>query len=103
MSEHPPGDRPKTPLAVALLYEAPGAPRVVAKGKGAIGEKIIETARAAGVPLEENPGLAAALSNVEIGDEIPEELYRAVAEVLSFILRLSGRLPPGPAAAPLRR
>lgn len=90
-------ERPAVPLAIALLYEAPGAPRVVAKGKGAIGEKIIETARANGVPIEENAGLAAALSSVELGDEIPEELYRAVAEVLSFILRLSGRLPQAPA------
>ncbi|NVO16537.1 MAG: EscU/YscU/HrcU family type III secretion system export apparatus switch protein [Rhodoplanes sp.] len=90
-------DRPAIPLAIALHYEAPGAPRVVAKGKGAIGEKIIETARANGVPIEENAGLAAALSSVELGDEIPEELYRAVAEVLTFILRLSGRLPAKPA------
>jgi flagellar biosynthesis protein len=82
------------PLAIALHYERTqgGAPRVVAKGKGAIGEKIIETARAHGVPVEENAGLAAALSDVEIGDEIPLELYKAVAEVLIFIMRVSGRL-----------
>jgi flagellar biosynthesis protein len=80
------------PLAVALHYEKPGAPRVVAKGKGVTGEKILETARAHGVPIEENAGLAAALSEVELGDEIPTELYKAVAEVLTFILRLSGRL-----------
>jgi flagellar biosynthesis protein len=79
-------------LAVALHYEKPGAPRVVATGRGEIGEKIIEVARAHGVPIEENPGLAAALSDVDLGDEIPVELYRAVAEVLTFILRSSGRL-----------
>lgn len=79
-------------LAVALHYEKPGAPRVVAKGKGAVGEKIIETARANGVPIEENAALAAALAEVELGEEIPPELYKAVAEVLSFILRLSGCL-----------
>jgi flagellar biosynthesis protein len=83
---------PNIPLAVALHYEKPGAPRVVATGKGAIGSKIIEVARANGVPIEENPGLAQALSEVELGDEIPVELYRAVAEVLTFILRVgSGR------------
>jgi len=82
----------KPSLAVALQYEKPGAPRVVATGRGEIGEKIIEVARAHGVPIEENPGLAAALSDVDLGDEIPVELYRAVAEVLTFILRSSGRL-----------
>jgi flagellar biosynthesis protein len=79
-------------LAVALHYDRQGAPRVVAKGKGAIGEKIIETAKAHDVPIEENEVLAGALSNVELGDEIPAELYKAVAEVLIFVMKLSGRL-----------
>jgi flagellar biosynthesis protein len=81
-------------LAVALYYEKQedGAPRVVASGRGAIGDKIVETARAHGVPVENNPGLATALADVEIGEEIPLELYKAVAEVLIFILRMSGRL-----------
>jgi flagellar biosynthesis protein len=82
------------PLAVALHYDKGKgeAPRVVAKGRGEVGTKIIETARAHGVPIEASPSLAAALSEVEIGDEIPVELYKAVAEVLVFILRLSGKL-----------
>ena len=79
-------------LAVALHYDKTGAPRVVAKGKGTIGEKIIEVAKAHNIPIEENEVLAGALSHVEIGDEIPEELYKAVAEVLIFVLRLSGRI-----------
>jgi flagellar biosynthesis protein len=82
----------KNPLAVALHYEKPGAPRVVAKGRGDVGRKIIETAKGHGVPIEENAGLAEALSRVELEDQIPEALYRAVAEVLVFILRVSGRL-----------
>lgn len=86
--------RSTIPLAVALQYEKPDAPRVVATGRGQIGQNIIDVARAHGVPIEENPGLAEALAEVEIGDEIPVELYRAVAEVLTFILRTSGRLGP---------
>ncbi len=65
---------------------------VVAKGKGVIGAKIIELAREHDIPIEENEVLAGALSHVEIGDEIPPELYKAVAEVLVFVLRLSGRI-----------
>jgi flagellar biosynthesis protein len=81
-------------LAVALQYEKRDgtAPRVVASGRGDIGRKIIETAQAAGVPLQSNPALAAALADVEIGEEIPVDLYKAVAEVLMFILRMSGQV-----------
>jgi flagellar biosynthesis protein len=82
----------KSQLAVALHYDKSGAPRVVAKGRGSIGEKIIEVAKAHDIPIEENEVLAGALSNVELGDEIPAELYKAVAEVLIFVLRLSGQI-----------
>jgi flagellar biosynthesis protein len=70
-------------LAVALHYDQLGAPLVVAKGKGTIGAKIIEVAKAHDIPIEENEVLA--------GEEIPLELYKAVAVVLVFVLRLSGR------------
>ena len=80
------------PVAVALLYEKPHAPRVIATGRGEIGQAIIDTARAHGVPLEQNPALAEALSTLKLEDEIPEELYRAVATVIAFILRASGQL-----------
>ena len=82
----------KNQLAVALHYDRTGAPRVVAKGKGAIGRKIIEVAKAYEIPIEENEVLAGALSNVELGDEIPAELYKAVAEVLVFVLKLNKRV-----------
>jgi flagellar biosynthesis protein len=82
----------KDQIAVALHYDkGNGAPRVVAKGRGALGAKIIEVAREHEIPIEENEVLAGALSHIELGDEIPEELYKAVAEVLIFVLRLSGR------------
>jgi flagellar biosynthesis protein len=88
----------KTPLAVALTYEAPHAPRVVAVGRGELGQKIIDTAREHGVPLETNAPLAEALSTIELETEIPEQLYEAMATILAFILRAS-QVPP---ALPLR-
>lgn len=84
----------KVPLAVALHYEkhAVPVPRVVAKGRGASGEAILALAREHGVPIEENAALAEALAQVELGEDIPEALYRAVAEVLVFILRATGKI-----------
>jgi flagellar biosynthesis protein len=81
----------ETRLAIALHYEKGGAPVVVAKGRGTIGAKIVEIAKAHDIPIEENEILAGALSKVELGEEIPPDLYKAVAEVLVFVLRLSGR------------
>ena len=77
----------KNQLAVALHYDKTGAPRVIAKGKGPIGAKIIAVAKAHDIPIEENEVLAGALSNVEIGDEIPQELYKAVAQVIGFVMK----------------
>jgi flagellar biosynthesis protein len=77
----------KPTLAVALAYEKPRAPRVVAMGRGWLGQKIIEAAQAHGVPLQQNPALAEALATVELETEIPEELYRAVAIVIGYVLR----------------
>jgi flagellar biosynthesis protein len=81
-------------LAVALQYDKANVPtpRVIAKGKGASGDAIIALAREHGIPIEENVLLAQALSQVEVGDDIPEALYKAVAEVLIFILRASGKI-----------
>ncbi len=78
-------------MAVALQYDGSAAPRVTAKGQGEVADKIIETARNAGVPVEENALLAQALSCVELDDHIPEDLYKAVAQVIGFVLRLRGR------------
>lgn len=85
---------PRRPIAIALDYAVgtAEAPRVVAKGEGAVAETIIATAKAHGVAIEADPALAVALSAVEVDDRIPPELYRAVAEVLAFVLRAAGRL-----------
>lgn len=86
----PPQRQPE--VAVALQYERPEAPRVVAIGRGDLARRIAETAEAHGVPLNENPALAVALSQLPLDEPIPESLYRAVAEVLGYILRTTGAL-----------
>lgn len=85
-----------THFAVALKYDAEkmGAPRVVAKGVDSLAARIRHVAEEASVPLVENPPLARALyAAVEVDDEIPPEHYKAVAEVIGFVLRRRGGLP----------
>jgi flagellar biosynthesis protein len=83
-----------TKRATALRYEGRDAPRVVATGKGLVADRILEAARAAGIPLREDPVLLQALATLELEQEIPPELYRAVAEALAWAYRLSGRRAP---------
>ena len=86
-----------THLAVALKYDskAMGAPIVVAKGAGFVAEKIREIGRQNGVMIVENKLVARTLFKlVEVGREVPEDLYRAVAEILAFVYRVRGKLPP---------
>ena len=84
----------KKSKAVALKYDKKkdAAPRVKAKGRGFVAEKIIETARAHDVPLHEDKNLVQVLEALDLETEIPAELYRAVAEVLAFIYRLNGKM-----------
>jgi flagellar biosynthesis protein len=89
--------------ATALSYEAgETAPRVVATGRGYIAERIIAAAREAGVPVKSDPALANALSALDLGDEIPDALYRAVAETVAWAYRLDAQAgrPSGPAGRP---
>ena len=81
-----------THIAVALRYnrEDSSAPRVVAKGKELVAERIKALARKHGVPLVEDRQLARALVNVKLDAVIPEELYRAVAKILAYIFKLRG-------------
>jgi flagellar biosynthesis protein len=79
--------------AVALRYkpEEGDAPYVVAKGKGNVAEKILEKAREHQVPIQEDASLVEVLSAVELNQQIPEELYQLVAEVLSYVYRMDQR------------
>jgi flagellar biosynthesis protein len=86
------GPREERPsVAVALHYDGAGAPKVVAKGRGELAERIIERAREHGVPLRESPELVEVLASVDLGRQIPEPLYRAVAEVIAYAWSLRGK------------
>ena len=80
-------------MATALQYdpEKGGAPRVIATGQRKVAEKILAEARKHNIPIHEDPALMAALSSVNLGQEIPIELYLVVAEVLAYIYRVSGK------------
>ena len=85
--------RKKRLTAVAIKYkmnEDP-APKVVAKGKGRIAEKIIELAKENDIPIREDPDLVEILAKLELNQYIPPELYQVVAEILAFIYRMSDR------------
>lgn len=77
--------------AIALSYDGSDVPQVVATGQDELARRIIETAREAGVPDVEDPVLARALAQIDLGDRIPEALFRAVAEVLSYALYVNDR------------
>lgn len=79
----------KQKKAVALRYspEQQDAPKLVAKGKGRVAEKIMEKAKEHGVPIQEDASLVEVLSKLDLDQAIPPELYQLVAEVLSFIYR----------------
>jgi flagellar biosynthesis protein len=87
------GDPKERALAVALHYEKGSreAPKVVAKGRGLLAERIVALAEENGVVIETNPALAEALSGVELDETIPVELYEAMAVVIGFVLRQTRR------------
>lgn len=79
-----------TDEVVALKYEGDGAPRVTAKGRGEIAKQILAIANEHEIPLYQDEQLTALLSQIDLGDEIPQQLYLAVAKVISFIYQLNG-------------
>ncbi len=78
--------------AVALFYDGTDAPTLTAKGAGASAEEIIEIAEQNGVPLCDNAPLVELLSELELGDDIPESLYLAIAHIIAFAYRMRLRL-----------
>jgi flagellar biosynthesis protein len=88
------GAASETRRAVALSYDADhqDAPVVPAVGQGTVAEEIIRRAREAGVPVTEDRQLAAVLSQIDVGQMIPPELYVVIAEVLAYVYRLDERI-----------
>lgn len=78
-------------LAISLEYEGTGAPKVTAKGRGYVAEEIIAKAKENEIPIQQNHELVGLLSEVELNQEIPEQLYEAVAQVLIFAYEVSGK------------
>ncbi len=84
----------KTKKAAALQYrhQLDQAPVVVAKGRGIIAERIIEIAKKHNIPLKSDPALIEVLSKLDLDQEIPTELYRAVAEILAYVYKMTKKL-----------
>jgi len=84
-------------VAVALSYEGmeDKAPEIVASGRGAVAEQILQIAFEQGVRVREDADLAQVLSLMDVGDEIPVEAFAAVAEILTYVYRANGEEMPG--------
>ena len=78
-------------MAAAIKYDSTSAdaPKVTARGRGFIADKIIAIAEENGIPIKNDPDLVQILSKLDVGTEIPLELYRAVAEILAFVYSLN--------------
>lgn len=79
--------------AIALKYDGENAPTVTASGEGELAEEIIRIAREHGIPLREDSIMAALLSELDLGEEIPPILYRVIAEVIAYAYIVSGKVP----------
>lgn len=85
---------PNEPLrAIALQYDGDNAPVVTASGEGDIAQEIIRIAKEHGVPLREDVMLAAMLSELALGEEIPPLLYRVIAEIIAYTYFIAGKVP----------
>ncbi|NRD73370.1 EscU/YscU/HrcU family type III secretion system export apparatus switch protein [Shewanella sp. VB17] len=83
----------KTKQAIALGFDGKNAPKVTAKGTGIVADEIIALAEEAGIHIHKNPHLSDFLQRLELGDEIPKELYLLIAELIAFAYMLDGKFP----------
>lgn len=82
----------KTAVAVSYNKEKDSAPKITAKGKGAVADKIIELARKNNIPMHEDPDMIEVLSKLDLGQEIPADLYKLIAEVLVYVYRANNKV-----------
>ena len=81
--------------AIALKYDGSHAPTLTAKGDEELAEEILRIARDYEVPIYENAELVRLLARMELGESIPQELYRTIAEIIAFAWNLKGKFPEG--------
>ncbi len=79
--------------AVALQYDGKSAPTIVAKGHGELADEIVALAREHGVLIHEDEALNQLLRHMELGDQIPKELYLIIAELIAFSYVVQGKFP----------
>ncbi len=84
-------NKPNKAVAIKYDEQESAAPKVIASGKGVIADRIIEVASEAGIHIQQDPDLVELLAKVDIGEEIPVELYQTVAEVLAFVYKMNKR------------
>jgi flagellar biosynthesis protein len=84
----------KVRKAAALKYQhmIDRAPTVIAKGQGVVADRIIEVARKHNIQLKKDPALIEVLAKLDIGEEIPPDLYRAIAEVLAYVYKMTKKI-----------
>ncbi|SDT85782.1 EscU/YscU/HrcU family type III secretion system export apparatus switch protein [Desulfobacula phenolica] len=82
---------PKKAIALKYDRETNSAPKVTAKGKGKVAQKIIDLAKQHDIPIKDDPDLIEVLSSLEIDEEIPSEIYVAVAELLAFVYSMNSK------------
>jgi flagellar biosynthesis protein len=86
--------RRKKAVALRYRHDRDAAPRVTAKGSGRVAEKIIELAKLHGIPVKDDPDLIEVLSKLDIEEEIPPNVYIAVAELLAFVYSMNRKKQP---------
>ncbi|GIU20264.1 EscU/YscU/HrcU family type III secretion system export apparatus switch protein [Shewanella sp. MBTL60-007] len=86
-------DEEKRSKAVAISYQQGHAPKITAKGEAALADEIIALAQESGVYIHQDKHLCDFLQRLEIGDEIPKELYLLIAELIAFVYVLDGKFP----------